>query len=588
MSASKIREAIDQLAKATDHEDWRHPALIEYLQLGDEAVLAQVPNFQNQWPWAWQISAVLPDPEQWTEEAARMFRIAKLKDSVMVRQWLEHRQADVNDGNAVGLGPALERVRAAGYTAAEIRKMVIVLSTWDGQRPTPLGLLLLDGSDDEVKEWLDSFGYFLPSDGRSWMLSVLAAAQPERLFRLLDQPHDSSMGDQDKVYGSAGYEVMVRANPTAFADRACRYAASLPKENARRFELMIAVAEASPSSALENTLDEACRMLEGANSADSFDQMEFVAASFLVRQKHMRAKELCCHWINRLAGDKGDWCLGRRQRLWEEVRTQHPDWQPSFIKAAVTSKLAKLVAAGLGWWRECWLEEDATKRTEALQMLAEGKQDGGQVDEPNEPKVLALARLTALIWMLMQHKSKEVRKVAARALADLGANFVSQKAHELQQHKKAEVREAAADLLGILSAPPDAAVETESSPGASRRAKLLQGRAIENPQSLAYPFLEDMYADGYFPARLVDKVTKILLRLCEQIELQRPADLDALYKLTHAATEKINLLQDQFEDAGSEIETVAREIMGDNFCFIASAYGFENADREELIATRDW
>jgi hypothetical protein len=67
-----------------------------------------------------------------------------------------------------------------------------------------------------------------------------------------------------------------------------------------------------------------------------------------------------------------------------------------------------------------------------------------------------------------------------------------------------------------------------------------------------------------------------------------PADEAALYELTHAATEQFNDLAEQFYDANSEIETVAAECIALDFEFIARAYGFENADLEELIATRDW
>jgi hypothetical protein len=43
-----------------------------------------------------------------------------------------------------------------------------------------------------------------------------------------------------------------------------------------------------------------------------------------------------------------------------------------------------------------------------------------------------------------------------------------------------------------------------------------------------------------------------------------------------------------FYENDSEIETVARDCIGMDFEFIANAYGFENVDVEELIATRDW
>ncbi|WP_423247773.1 DUF5713 family protein [Streptomyces achmelvichensis] len=40
--------------------------------------------------------------------------------------------------------------------------------------------------------------------------------------------------------------------------------------------------------------------------------------------------------------------------------------------------------------------------------------------------------------------------------------------------------------------------------------------------------------------------------------------------------------------AGSGIETVAREWICDEFCFVASAYGFLEADAEKLTAGRGW
>ena len=112
--------------------------------------------------------------------------------------------------------------------------------------------------------------------------------------------------------------------------------------------------------------------------------------------------------------------------------------------------------------------------------------------------------------------------------------------------------------------------------------------SLTNPKLVGYQFLAGMYRDGYFPDFLVDKGKAILVDLCKQIETQPPANLEALYALTHAATEEFNDLQDDFMDNESEIETVARDCIGLDFRFIADAYGFEDADGESLIATRDW
>ncbi|MBB5875221.1 MULTISPECIES: DUF5713 family protein [Xanthomonas] len=111
---------------------------------------------------------------------------------------------------------------------------------------------------------------------------------------------------------------------------------------------------------------------------------------------------------------------------------------------------------------------------------------------------------------------------------------------------------------------------------------------IRNEQTAYYPFLQEMLDDDYFPPSLVGKGQKILLRLCEAIEAQAPADLPALYRLTHAATEEFNKLALEFEAHDSEIETAASANIGVDFLHIARAYGFADADVEELIAPREW
>ncbi|MBD0399978.1 DUF5713 family protein [Flammeovirga sp. EKP202] len=110
---------------------------------------------------------------------------------------------------------------------------------------------------------------------------------------------------------------------------------------------------------------------------------------------------------------------------------------------------------------------------------------------------------------------------------------------------------------------------------------------LTNPTLKEYAFLDCMYNDSYFPKFLVDKCKNILLTLCKDIEEQQPTTLEELYQLTHLSTNKINDLEGEFDENNSEIETVARECLAENFETIAQAYGFE-ADIEELIATRDW
>ena len=111
---------------------------------------------------------------------------------------------------------------------------------------------------------------------------------------------------------------------------------------------------------------------------------------------------------------------------------------------------------------------------------------------------------------------------------------------------------------------------------------------LTNEQVKNYSFLKEMYEDDYYPNNLVDKCKDILLNLCLQIEQKQPKNVDELYVLTHAVTDKFNDIQDEFYKNDSEIETVARECIGTDFEFIATAYGFKDANMEKLIATRDW
>jgi hypothetical protein len=112
--------------------------------------------------------------------------------------------------------------------------------------------------------------------------------------------------------------------------------------------------------------------------------------------------------------------------------------------------------------------------------------------------------------------------------------------------------------------------------------------AIANEQVRNREMLADMYADDYFPQFLVDKIKVILLDLCEQIEREQPKDDESLLKLTHAATELINGLEEEFEENDSELETGAREAMAAEFGFIVRSYGFTDLDIEDVIAPRDW
>ena len=111
---------------------------------------------------------------------------------------------------------------------------------------------------------------------------------------------------------------------------------------------------------------------------------------------------------------------------------------------------------------------------------------------------------------------------------------------------------------------------------------------IANTTMADYAFLAELYEDDFFPDHVVDKGKAVLVRLCERLEADRPADLNALYVLTQAAAAEFNDLEAEFEAADSEIETVAREEICGDVYNIAVAYGFADADHEMLTHNRNF
>ncbi len=83
----------------------------------------------------------------------------------------------------------------------------------------------------------------------------------------------------------------------------------------------------------------------------------------------------------------------------------------------------------------------------------------------------------------------------------------------------------------------------------------IEQKDLKNEKIRNYRILEGMYNDSYFPQKSVDKVKAILLEYCFNIEKSKPKTLKELYELSHTATRKINNLQEDFYQNGSELET---------------------------------
>ncbi len=101
-----------------------------------------------------------------------------------------------------------------------------------------------------------------------------------------------------------------------------------------------------------------------------------------------------------------------------------------------------------------------------------------------------------------------------------------------------------------------------------------------------YELLADMYNDGYFPDFLVDKVKALIQSVIDFLETGE-RDLDKIQARFDEMTLAINDLEEEFEDNDSEIETVARESIGETVRYILEWFDID-IDVEDAIGERDW
>ena len=101
-----------------------------------------------------------------------------------------------------------------------------------------------------------------------------------------------------------------------------------------------------------------------------------------------------------------------------------------------------------------------------------------------------------------------------------------------------------------------------------------------------YKLLEEMYQDEYYPDFLVDKVKAQLQKVIDLLE-SGETDREAVQEKLDEAVCYINDLQGKFVLNDSEIETVARDCIGESVGYILEWFGIP-IDVEEAIRERDW
>lgn len=101
-----------------------------------------------------------------------------------------------------------------------------------------------------------------------------------------------------------------------------------------------------------------------------------------------------------------------------------------------------------------------------------------------------------------------------------------------------------------------------------------------------YKLLDEMYRDEYYPDFLVDEVKDELQKVISLLENDEQ-NTEVIQEKLDEAVCAINDLQEDFDENDSEIETVARDCIGETVGYILEWFNIP-IDTEEAIRERDW
>ena len=109
---------------------------------------------------------------------------------------------------------------------------------------------------------------------------------------------------------------------------------------------------------------------------------------------------------------------------------------------------------------------------------------------------------------------------------------------------------------------------------------------IVNKFDAEYELLAYMYDDDYYPDNLVDKIKSLMEELIAYIETGE-RNVDKVQEKLDEMTLGINDLDEEFYENDSEIETMARDIIGVTVDYILAWFEID-IDGETAIRKRNW
>jgi hypothetical protein len=435
---SKILEALDEKAKHNYPPGWNNPAIKKYVETGDEALLQVIGPLSNSHTGT--LSAALPEPDAWTEEASRLLRLAiHLKLDYLLQHWLG-RYCHYQSARWEHFDAAVQLLVGNGVSETDLRRFLIHMDVWDWRKnePTPASALVLKASDEEIRVGIQQY------DGQRQLPALLAYSQPERMQRLINSGLAFPFPYQ-------AFGIMARANPPVFAPLAFDFSRRLEKPE-ERVMLMAQLAQAAPTDYLETTCTDVQSYLQQPRITD--DPIGRLACEFMLKHQHPNALNLTCTWM---AGyqEANPWNAPHQREIVIKWALEH---QPEFVlrmaEACARCQVANVILLGLKHWKQQGIGDASGRFHEAIQRLLAHADPAAVISGIGEAREWDLRRTQEDIWPLMLHKSRPVRGAAARALGNLGYAEAGERARKLLDHKKAEVRQAAVMLLSQIGGEP--------------------------------------------------------------------------------------------------------------------------------------
>ncbi|MDE6875903.1 MAG: hypothetical protein K2P87_15840 [Lachnospiraceae bacterium] len=101
-----------------------------------------------------------------------------------------------------------------------------------------------------------------------------------------------------------------------------------------------------------------------------------------------------------------------------------------------------------------------------------------------------------------------------------------------------------------------------------------------------YSLIKDMVNDDYYPQFLVEKIKALIIPVIDLLE-NGETNVNIIQEKLDEMTLAINDLQEEFDENGSEIETVARDSIAVTIGYIMEWFGID-IDTETALRERDW